>query len=34
VIDPQRHKPGSSMPPNLLSSEALQALLSYLEALR
>jgi cytochrome c oxidase subunit II len=34
VIDPQRHKPGNNMPPNLLSSEELQALLSYLETLR
>ena len=34
VIDPQRHKPGNNMPPNLLRSEDLQALLSYLETLR
>jgi cytochrome c oxidase subunit 2 len=34
VIDPQRHKPGNNMPPNLLRSEDLQALLSYLQTLR
>jgi cytochrome c oxidase subunit II len=34
VIDPQQHKPGNNMPPNLLGSEDLQALLSYLETLR
>ena len=34
VIDPQQHKPGNNMPPNLLRSEDLQALLSYLETLR
>jgi cytochrome c oxidase subunit 2 len=34
VIDPQRHKPGNNMPPNLLRADDLQALLSYLETLR
>ena len=34
VIDPQQHKPGNNMPPNPLSSEDLQALLSYLATLR
>ena len=34
VIDPQQHKPGNNMPPNPLSLEDLQALLSYLATLR
>jgi cytochrome c oxidase subunit 2 len=34
IIDPQMHKPGNNMPPNLLSPGELQALLSYLEILR
>ena len=34
VADPQGPKPGNNMPPNLLRSDDLQALLSYLETLR
>ena len=34
IVDPQAHKPGSNMPPNLLRPDQLQALLSYLETLR
>jgi cytochrome c oxidase subunit 2 len=34
VLDPQSIKPGNRMPPNKLSSEDLQALLTYLESLR
>ena len=34
IVDPQLHKPGNNMPPNLLSPDELQALLSYLETLR
>jgi cytochrome c oxidase subunit II len=34
IIDPQLQKPGNNMPPNLLSPDELQALLSYLETLR
>jgi cytochrome c oxidase subunit 2 len=34
VVDPQRIKPGVRMPPNALSPDDLQALLSYLETLR
>jgi cytochrome c oxidase subunit II len=34
IVDPQLQKPGNNMPPNLLSPDELQALLSYLETLR
>jgi cytochrome c oxidase subunit 2 len=34
IVDPQMLKPGNNMPPNLLSPDELQALLSYLETLR
>jgi cytochrome c oxidase subunit 2 len=34
IVDPQMHKPGNNMPPNLLSPGDLQALLSYLDTLR
>jgi cytochrome c oxidase subunit II len=34
IVDPQMQKPGNNMPPNLLSADELQALLSYLETLR
>jgi cytochrome c oxidase subunit 2 len=34
VVDPQAAKPGNRMPPNPLSDEDLDALLSYLETLR
>jgi cytochrome c oxidase subunit II len=34
VLDPQSIKPGNLMPPTAMSSENLQALLSYLEILR
>ncbi|MFL6289554.1 MAG: cytochrome c oxidase subunit II [Thermoanaerobaculia bacterium] len=34
VLDPQSIKPGSLMPPTAMSSESLQAVLAYLEALR
>lgn len=34
ILDPQRLKPGTTMPPNNLSGEDLQALVTYLESLR
>jgi cytochrome c oxidase subunit 2 len=34
ILDPQRIKPGSRMPPNQLSPDDLHALLAYLESLR
>ena len=34
LLDPQSIKPGSLMPPTAMSSESLQAVLAYLEALR
>jgi cytochrome c oxidase subunit 2 len=34
IVDPQRIKPGNKMPPNELSGEELNALLSYLESLK
>jgi cytochrome c oxidase subunit 2 len=34
IRDPQRVKPGNQMPPNLLSSDDLHALVAYLETLR
>ena len=34
IVDPQRIKPGNKMPPNQLSGEELNALLSYLEILK
>jgi cytochrome c oxidase subunit 2 len=34
ILDPQRIKPGSRMPPNQLSPDDLHALLAYLETLR
>jgi cytochrome c oxidase subunit II len=34
ILDPQRIKPGSRMPPNQLSASDLHALLAYLETLR
>jgi cytochrome c oxidase subunit II len=34
IIDPQRMKPGTQMPPNTLAPDDLQALLSFLESLR
>jgi cytochrome c oxidase subunit II len=34
IVDPQLRKPGNNMPPNLLTAEELQALLSYLDTLR
>lgn len=34
VVDPQRIKPGTQMPPNPLASDELHALLSYLESLK
>ena len=34
ILDPQRIKPGTRMPPNQLSPDDLQALLAYLETLR
>lgn len=34
ILDPQRMKPGTTMPPNNLSGEDLEALVTYLESLR
>jgi cytochrome c oxidase subunit 2 len=34
IVDPQRIKPGAHMPPNALSSEDLDALLTYLQSLK
>jgi cytochrome c oxidase subunit 2 len=34
IVDPQSIKPGNRMPPNLLNSDELEALLAYLESLR
>jgi cytochrome c oxidase subunit II len=34
ILDPQRIKPGSQMPPNSVSADDLQALLAYLGSLR
>jgi cytochrome c oxidase subunit II len=34
IADPQRHKPGSRMPPTPLDAEQMQALLAYLASLR
>jgi cytochrome c oxidase subunit 2 len=34
IADPQSIKPGTRMPPNLLTGEDLQAVLAYLEMLR
>ncbi len=34
VLDPQRIKPGTKMPPNQLASDELHALLSYLQSLK
>ncbi len=34
IVDPQRIKPGNHMPPNALSSEDLDALLTYLQSLK
>jgi cytochrome c oxidase subunit 2 len=34
ILDPQRMKPGTTMPPNNLSAEDLEALVTYLENLR
>jgi cytochrome c oxidase subunit 2 len=34
ILDPQRIKPGTRMPPNQLDPADLQALLAYLETLK
>jgi cytochrome c oxidase subunit 2 len=34
ILNPQNVKPGSKMPPTLLASEDLHALVAYLETLR
>lgn len=34
ILDPQRNKPGTRMPPNPLKPDELQALLTYLQGLR
>jgi cytochrome c oxidase subunit 2 len=34
ILDPQRLKPGTQMPPNALSGDELQALVSYLQSLQ
>lgn len=34
ILDPQRLKPGTQMPPNALSGDELQALISYLQSLQ
>ena len=34
ILDPQRVKPGSKMPPNMLEPKDLEALLTYLQSLK
>ena len=34
ILDPQRFKPGTYMPPNALAPDKLNALLAYLEGLK